>query len=149
MTMMDDSGPAEPEQEGIVRKHWRDAELISAETLNLLETLSANGNSNIAAKIFGMFIQHAEPAIAELRELLTRQSSASAAKPAHALKSMSLSAGAPVVAGILQRIEDYCKAGEPSKAALLLDELELAFAETRKAMQEMMAGGVAPVAASA
>ena len=138
-----------PDPHGIARKNWRDAELISPDTLNLLETLSANGSTNMAAKIFAMFIQHAEPAIIELRELLTQHTHTSAAKPAHALKSMALSAGAPVVAGILQRIEDYCKSGEVSKAGLLLDELDMAFAETRKAMQDYLAHTASEMSATA
>ncbi|MEZ5872865.1 MAG: ATP-binding protein [Nitratireductor sp.] len=133
----------------IVRQSWRDNELISPETLSLLETLSHGGNPDMACKIFGMFIQHAEPAITDLRSLLTTQAQSSAAKPTHAVKSMALSAGAPVVAGILQRMEDYCKAGEGSRAAMLLDELDHAFSETCKAMTAYIDGRPNGAAASA
>ncbi|MFZ1815235.1 MAG: ATP-binding protein [Rhizobiaceae bacterium] len=117
-----------------VRGEWRESELISEQTLTLLDSLSASGGVNMASKIFGLFLLHAEPAIVDLKNLLRNEPEKSAAKDAHALKSMSLSAGASVMAGILQRIEDYAKKGEPSKGEALLGELDMAFQRTAEAM---------------
>jgi signal transduction histidine kinase/CheY-like chemotaxis protein len=129
---------AEPE---IARREWRPSELISPQTLDMMNSLSMTTGANMAEKVFGLYLEHAGPARVELGEALGGAAGADASRSAHAYKSMSLSAGASVVAGILQRMEDYCKAGMIAEAAALQEELDEAFDRTREAMERVIEAG--------
>ncbi|GIL02451.1 MAG: hypothetical protein BroJett030_23500 [Alphaproteobacteria bacterium] len=139
--------PAQPDagaKAPVARGEWRQSELIAEQTLKLLRSLSGGGDGRLADRIFGMFIEHAGPARAQLARDLESGETATTAKSAHAFKSMCLSAGASVCAGVLQRIEDYAKAGDMARAGELVAELDLAFARTREAMEAMMAAPEEP-----
>jgi len=106
--------------------------LLSPETLAMFETLSATKGQALAGRVFGLFRAHAPTALDNLRAGLDGPPH-EAAKLAHALKSMCLSAGAARAGGLCGTIEESCKAGEPVPASTLA-ALEAALGETAGAM---------------
>ncbi|HEV7254710.1 MAG TPA: ATP-binding protein [Mesorhizobium sp.] len=106
--------------------------LLSPETLDMFESLSAAKGQALAGRVFGLFRTHAPGALDNLRAGLDGPP-AEAAKLAHALKSMCLSAGAARAGALCGAIEDGCKNGvaAPKRA---LAELEAALGETADAM---------------
>jgi len=89
---------------------------ISAATLKMLETLSRQNGSDMADRIFSMFIEHADPAAKALEADLQAREGLGIARSAHAFKSMCHSAGAVRLAAILERIENQAKAGKIDEA---------------------------------
>ncbi len=91
---------------------FNDIELISETTLEFIHSIGSSSSINMSDKIFGLYIEHATSAINAVRQAATEGTSHQLAQSSHALKSMSLSAGATAVAEICQKIEDNAKSGE-------------------------------------
>ena len=92
------------------------SEWISGETLKMLETLSRQNGTDMADRIFSMFIEHAGRAAAALQADLGAGDGLAVARSAHAFKSMCHSAGAVRLASILNRIETQAKSGRIDEA---------------------------------
>lgn len=85
--------------------------LLNPETLQFIEMLGQKSTTNMAAKIFGLYIEHAPSGLAALEQSVTNNKLNDIAKASHALKSMSLSAGALAVSNQCQIIEDCANDG--------------------------------------
>ncbi len=121
-------------------------ELISPQTLELLERLSATSGINMASKIFSLYLAHSPTSIEAVERSLAEHDLPETARTAHAFKSMCLSAGARLVADFMQRVEDHAKGGQLDEAADLLPHVKEAFEQTRRAMETLVAGAANKIA---
>jgi two-component system sensor histidine kinase BarA len=105
---------------------WEAIPLLAAETLAMFDALSAAKGQALGAKVFGLFRSHAPRAFNDLKNGLDGPADG-AAKLAHALKSMCLSAGAGRAAAICGGMENKLKAGDlvqEAEVLLLLDAID-------------------------
>ncbi|MDP3896872.1 MAG: ATP-binding protein [Mesorhizobium sp.] len=111
---------------------WQSVPLLAPETLGMFRSLSRTQGNALAAKVFGLFDTHSRPALEELQASLSGDPT-EAAKAAHALKSMCLSAGAGRAASICGGMEDRLKQGA-GVGQTHIDALSAALQESRDAM---------------
>ncbi len=109
-------------------------ELISAKTLELMQSLSASGGDSMSDRIFRMYFEHAEPALRDLDEKLAGGNAKEISSSAHALKSMSHSSGASAVAAVCQTIEDCAREGKLPARELVMQEVCAVYERTVRAM---------------
>lgn len=112
--------------------------LIHPETLAMLKRLAQNSNSDVAGRIFGLYLENAGKAIDELREGLDNMSAGELAKAAHAIKSMSMSGGATQVTEAAREMEETALDGRTEDARMLMEPLRQAFERTSVAMNEFL-----------
>ena len=110
--------------------------LLNQQTLEFIDSLGKSSSVNMASKIFGLYIEHAPAGIETILEAGKRRNHMDLAKSAHALKSMSLSAGAMAVGNCCQNIEHDANCEFSDKMQNELTLLVTLFDETIIAMQE-------------
>lgn len=112
--------------------------LIHPDTIALLERLDQNGDGTVAARIFGLYLENASKALADLQGLLAGESADAVAEAAHAIKSMSMSSGANQVTRVAQAMEDAAKDGHMREARECAEPLSQAFEATAVEMRSRM-----------
>ncbi len=119
-------------------------ELINPETLAFIRSLGASSSSSgVANKIFGLYRQHSPAAFHQVQDAFDAADAGALAAAAHALKSMSFSAGAGAVARLCQHMEDRAKVGQLPAVADLPD-LEQMLARTTEAMAQFVGSQTEP-----
>ncbi|MBZ9799552.1 ATP-binding protein [Mesorhizobium sp. ES1-4] len=114
--------------------------LISPDALSMFRSLSGPAGDRLAAKVFGLFLAHAPVAFGNLRQAVDDRSN-SVATLAHALKSMSLSAGAARAAMLCDQLENAAKAGALPNTALR--DLDGVLLSTLEAMNSYLSAAAA------
>lgn len=110
--------------------------LINDVTLDFINSLGKSSTVNMAAKIFGLYIEHAPSGVKSIVEAGCTENYTELSKSAHALKSMSLSAGAKAVGDLCQIIEDDAKGKRCTDCQKNVALLNSLFDDTIKAMKE-------------
>jgi len=88
-----------------------DPSLFDAAVRAELDTMAKNGRPDFVAKVEGLYAANAPLRLADLRAALGAGDGESAARAAHALKSMSLSLGAAAVARAASAAENAARSG--------------------------------------
>jgi len=91
-----------------------------------MEAVSARSGRDVLSKVWKLFLGQTPDAVAKLEALAGEANAAGAAKQAHFLKSMSLSAGAARLAALCETIENKAHAGDPGALAHVADVRGLA-----------------------
>jgi HPt (histidine-containing phosphotransfer) domain-containing protein len=133
--------PVEPAAAAVASR----VDLVHPDTLALLNAISAKTGTDMVARTFNLFREHAAAARETLGRAAATGDPQAIAGAAHAFKSMCLSAGARPLAARLQAIEDNAKSGNAVPS--LENSLDPLLAETCVAMQALADGGAAGKAA--
>lgn len=111
---------------------------ISDKTLQFLKSIQKGNTNAMAEKIFGLYRSHVPHNLKQVKDAAGANDFALLAKTVHALKSMSLSAGAEAVAQVCQKIEDHAKHGDAFDYQDALAQLEYRIQKTVDAMDELL-----------
>ena len=121
------------------------ADLLDLETLSSLDEMARAGAEGFAARIIGMFREHAPEGVAGLRDAASSGNPASTASAAHKLKSMSLNVGAAALSQMLGAIEGEARDAAAIPSPADLDALETCMAQTLAALGARYKAGVSDV----
>lgn len=110
--------------------------VIDPERLAEFASFRAIGRDDFVRRVVTLYLQHAPPALADMREHLAAGDGAALARAAHALKSMSLNIGATSVAAIAGRIE--ASASECTGVTELLIALTAALDDAQTVLQQLV-----------
>jgi HPt (histidine-containing phosphotransfer) domain-containing protein len=91
-----------------------------------MEAVGRRSGRDVVAKVWKLFLAQAPDAVAKLETLASEANLGAAAKQAHFLKSMSLSAGAARLAALCETIEHHAKAGDSAALGQIADVRPLA-----------------------
>jgi two-component system sensor histidine kinase BarA len=105
-----------------------DTPLLDRSIIAQIEEMQAPGD-NLVARILGLYIEHAPPALAKLGQLAQSGGPAAVAEAAHALKSLSRNVGAVQVGDLCGDIEARARDGAPL-AVETFSELDAVFQQT-------------------
>ncbi|HEX8418337.1 MAG TPA: ATP-binding protein, partial [Methylobacterium sp.] len=98
--------------------------LLDENVMAGLEDMSRSAGGSFAARILGLYEEHAPLALAELRDAHAAQDAAAAARAAHSLKSMSLNIGGKALAAALGQIEGEARFADVCPSRETIDGIE-------------------------
>ena len=111
--------------------------------LDQLRQLEANGQTGFAARVLGLYAEHAPQAVTQIRAATQAGDAGECARAAHALKSMSYNIGARPIAALAAEIEALGKVQKRVAHDALLSGLDQALARTLAAIHAELPGAAA------
>lgn len=108
--------------------------VVDLEAINNLRSLGDEGDDTFLREIIGIYLEDTPQRIADLRRSFQSGETPLFTRSAHTIKGSSANVGASRVRGIAERIEHRSKSEPLAGLAVLLDELDVAFAEAVEAL---------------
>lgn len=120
---------------------------IDAEVLKQLRELESSGKMGFTRRVLGLYVDHAQDGLAQIRSALRVSNIADCARAAHALKSMSSNVGAQTVSSLSAKIERLAGIDKVIPDSRILAELDLAIEDALSEIRrqpEMQATAAGP-----
>jgi signal transduction histidine kinase/HPt (histidine-containing phosphotransfer) domain-containing protein len=112
-----------------------DGLVLDEAILSELRDIPPTDGVSMLQELVDLFLEGAPERITQISKSVAEP--AMMAFHAHALKSMGLNLGARRVVDLAQRLEDIGRSGEMDSAASVLDELQVAYSQTRNRLLEI------------
>jgi HPt (histidine-containing phosphotransfer) domain-containing protein len=97
---------------------------IDPEAIEQLRFLEDEDQPNVVAELVNLFIEHAPPKIAAIRDAIAQQDATAVRRAAHSLKGSSANVGARGMQHVCERLEQDAASGSLEGAPALLAQLE-------------------------
>lgn len=105
-----------------------------------IDRLKEWGGNTLPQKMVGIFLDHTEDRLDQIRNGLAEEDHESAATGAHSLKSSAGNVGASQLQGICQEAEKMAEARDFSSLGSILPDLETAYAAAREELEKILEG---------
>jgi HPt (histidine-containing phosphotransfer) domain-containing protein len=114
---------------------------IDPEAIEQLRLLEDDDQPNVVAELVTLYLDHAPPKLAAIRDGIAAGDAGAVKRAAHSLKGSSANVGARGMQQVCEALEQQAGGGNVSGAPALLGQLEQELAVVTAALRAEVAGG--------
>jgi CheY-like chemotaxis protein len=129
------AGSAQPGGSDAETPH-RCVEPLDREALDLLKSISGNGQPGLFAKVIRIYMQSSQKLMESLRKAISLGDASAMEYAAHSLKSASANLGGTALAKLCKKLEGLGRAGNAAAGASFGPALEIEYERVREALAE-------------
>jgi len=110
--------------------------VIDTQILQELRDMAGDDASEMIAEVIDSYLEDAAPKLQEIYRAIDKQDSEELRNSAHALKSLSVTIGAVLLAQVSSKLEAIGRSGTTSNASTLLETLDTEYQRVKTALQK-------------
>ena len=110
--------------------------VIDTQILQELKDMAGDDASEMIAEVIDSYFEDAPPKLQEIYRAIDKQDSEELRNSAHALKSLSVTIGAVLLAQVSSKLEAIGRSGTTSNASTLLETLDIEYQRVKTALQK-------------
>ena len=110
--------------------------VIDTQILQELKDMAGDDASEMIAEVIDSYLEDASPKLQEIYRAIDKQDAEELRNSAHALKSLSVTIGAVLLAQVSSKLETIGRSGTTSNASALLETLDTEYQRVKTALQK-------------